>query len=147
MTLAPNYIHKFSILILPLPAAEAYMLKNDIYAVLYIFSSRSSFRHLCTPTIDKQSINQNVAGLNPGTPRCVSRCPWARSWTPNCSSWVVGAVHGSSAISVWMCVCMCESDECCKDHLRNQPLPVRVVNQFIDRNICLVVIQYYVAAS
>lgn len=75
MTSAPNYIHKFSILILPLPAAEAYMLKNDIYAVLYIFSSRSSFRHLRTPTIDQQSINQNVDGLNPGTPRCVSRCP------------------------------------------------------------------------
>ena len=28
-------------------------------------------------------------------PRCMSKCPWAEYWTPNCSWWAVGTVHGS----------------------------------------------------
>ena len=52
MTLSPNYIHKVSNLILPLPPAEAHMLIDiDIYAVLYIFNTHTSVRHLSTPTI------------------------------------------------------------------------------------------------
>ena len=38
----------------------------------------------------------------PGSPSCMSKCPWARYWTPNCSCWA------TSAIGVWMGEC----DEC-----------------------------------
>ena len=43
----------------------------------------------------------------PAPPSCMSKCPWARYWTPNCSWWAVGALHGRVyVISVWMCVRM-----------------------------------------
>ena len=31
----------------------------------------------------------------PAPPSCMSKRPWARYWTLNCSWWAVGALHGS----------------------------------------------------
>ena len=39
--------------------------------------------------------DQRVAGRIPAPPGCMSKCPWARYLTPNCSWCAVGFLHGS----------------------------------------------------
>ena len=39
----------------------------------------------------------------PAPTGCLSKCPWARCWTPNCSWWTL---HGADST---ICVCMCAS--------------------------------------
>ena len=43
--------------------------------------------------VEPASCYWKVAGLIPLV--CMSKCPWARYWTPNCSWSMVGSLHGS----------------------------------------------------
>lgn len=66
--------------------------------------------YICVPMWGGCSSGRAGCSLNllvriPGSPGCMSKHPWARSWTPNCSGWAVGTLHGSlchQRVNGWM---------------------------------------------
>ena len=70
-----------------------------------IDSSPSGFITLLSPPIS--------AAVSCPPPRCMSKCRWARCWTPTLHDQLVPCM-AASTISVRMCVWMGESDRCCK---------------------------------
>ena len=58
----------------------------------------------CSSGVKAGYLVRLLVGL-PVPPSCMSKCPWARYWTPNCSWWAVDILHGSLRHQ-WMNVCV-----------------------------------------